>query len=140
MSQLFKLEVLTPERMFFSDTIESLIITTQTGQMGILANSTPMATAIVPGFIRVKKDGVWREASIADGFMEVKPDEVVVLCQLAMWPDEIIEEDIIMETNKETEILRQAQSLKEYELSKAAIARAFAQLRVKKHRETHIEF
>lgn len=132
MPQKFKLTVLTPERNFFEGDIESLIVTTQTGKMGVLKNNIPLVTCIVPGSLSMMIDGVWKQAIICDGFMEVRPDETIILCQIANWPDEIVEEEIEDELQREKEIARQAQSLKEYELSKAALSRTFAKLRVKK--------
>lgn len=132
MPEKFKLTVLTPERSFFVGDVESIIVTTQTGKMGVLKNNIPLVTSVVPGTLSLLTGGVWKEAVICDGFMEVRPDETVILCQLAYWPDEIVEQEVEQEIKKESEIARQAQSLKEYELSKAALSRTFAILKGKK--------
>ncbi|MDD3946610.1 MAG: ATP synthase F1 subunit epsilon [Clostridia bacterium] len=131
MSQ-FKLEILTPEKRFFHGPVDCLTVETSEGQLGILAHHEPVVIGLQPANIRIKVDGQWKEAANGYGFVEVRPDRTVVLCETMEWPEEIIlnrVQRIIEESNRK---LRAEKSRIEYKINKAALARAFARMRLAK--------
>ena len=89
MAENFKLEIITPYRVFFSGETEMLVVSSLDGELGILANHEPIVAATDIGPARVKIDGVWREAAMADGFLEVEYNKVTMLVGSAEWPEEI---------------------------------------------------
>ncbi|MEL7610483.1 MAG: ATP synthase F1 subunit epsilon [Bacillota bacterium] len=89
MAKKFNLIVLTPEREFYNGPAEELIVESLDGQIGVLADHTPMATALGVGMIRIKNDDRLFEAAHSEGFMEVRKDATVVLAQACEWPYEI---------------------------------------------------
>ena len=82
----FFLVVKTPEKTFFSDVAEELVVETPQGQIGILPNHMPMVVSITAGAMKIKQDGVWKEAFLSDGFMDINQSMVVVLADTAEWP------------------------------------------------------
>jgi F-type H+-transporting ATPase subunit epsilon len=89
MASTFLLEVVTPDRKFFTDNVQMVIIKTPDGEMGILKDHTPMVVAVAIGPIRIQKDGEWLEAVVSEGFMEIKQDKTVILVDTAERPNEI---------------------------------------------------
>lgn len=128
MADTFYLEILTPDRKFFWGDVESIIVKTPTGEMGILKDHMPLVVLIDTGAIQIKKDGEWFEAVLSQGFMEVKQNKVVILIDTAEWPDEIdMNRAKAAKERAEERILRKA-SHTEYIQSKAALERAMARL------------
>ncbi len=127
----FKLEVLTPEREFFKGRAEALTVELPDGQLTVLADHIPMVAVLKPGAMRVKREGTWRICFVSEGFMEVRPDEVLVYSQTCEYPDEIDRRRAQEALERAQERLRQRQSFIEHKATQATIARAMARLRVK---------
>ncbi|MBE6834960.1 MAG: ATP synthase F1 subunit epsilon [Ruminococcaceae bacterium] len=89
MSNLFKLEILTPKREFFNSEVEALTFTSTDGERTILAGHAPMISTLGIGTLKIKQDGEWKTAFQSEGFVEVRPDEVLVFSQLCEWDSEI---------------------------------------------------
>jgi F-type H+-transporting ATPase subunit epsilon len=89
MNQNFKLEVITPYRVFFSGSAEMVIVHTDDGEIGILAGHEPIVASVVIGSGRILIDGVWRDAALSEGFLEVEGNRVSVLVGAAEWAEEI---------------------------------------------------
>ena len=132
MASEFHLEIVTPERKFFSGNVEMVILKTPEGEMGILKDHMPMVVAVAIGPIRIKKDGQWLEAVLTEGFMEIKQDKTVILADTAEWPDEIDVNRAEAAKQRALERLQRQLSEAEYIRSRAALARALARLKVGK--------
>ena len=128
----FKLEIITPERDFFSGECESLVVTTVNGEMGILADSLPLAAILADGGIRIRQKNKWMKAFTGTGFIKVNKSGASVLVRSAEWPYEIKESDAEEDIGRLKEQLKKKQSVKEYKMAKAELARQLARLRVKK--------
>lgn len=131
MAKQFHLEIHTLDRDFFEGDIESLVITTLTGEMGILYNTLPFLTTLANGSIRIMQNGKWMEAVLSEGFVEVFNKRVTIMSHSAYWPHELNEDAIKRQIDQTTAILKKQQSYREYKLAKAQLARQFAQLRLK---------
>ncbi|WP_010246340.1 ATP synthase F1 subunit epsilon [Acetivibrio cellulolyticus] len=128
MSETFYIEILTPDRKFFWGDVETVIVKTPSGEMGILKDHMPIVVVIDIGPIKIKKDGEWIDAVLSQGFMEVKQNKAIILVDTAEWPDEIdINRANAAKERAEERILRKA-SQTEYIQSKAALAKAMARL------------
>ncbi|MFA5032326.1 MAG: F0F1 ATP synthase subunit epsilon [bacterium] len=82
----FKLEIVTVERLSFSDNVNVLVAPGVNGQLGILPNHAPLMTILEPGELIIKKGSEETYWAITGGFLEVRPDKVIVLadaCELA---------------------------------------------------------
>lgn len=132
MAREFHLNVLTPERQFFSGPVEQVIVETPAGRMGVLAGHVAMVAAVSIGEVHIKPAGEdWKRAFSSDGFMEIRPDGVVLVSQTMEWPEEIDERRAREAYERAQERLRQKQSIQEYHATMSSLARAMARLRVK---------
>ena len=83
------LDIVTAERMVYSDNVDMVIAPGFEGQLGILPHHTPLMTTLLPGELRVKKGDEEVSLAISGGFLEVRPDRVVVLADAAERAEEI---------------------------------------------------
>lgn len=91
-ANIFKLEVITPDRIFYTGEAQMVELTTTEGDVGIYAEHIPMTAIVAPGILTIteSKDSV-KEASLLEGFIEIMPDQITILAQSCEWPDEIDE-------------------------------------------------
>ncbi|MFC2007146.1 F0F1 ATP synthase subunit epsilon [Chloroflexota bacterium] len=84
-----RLDIVTAERVVYSEDVEAVIAPGVEGQLGILPKHTPLMTTLQAGELRIKKDSDEISLAITGGFLEVRPDKVVVLADAAERADEI---------------------------------------------------
>ena len=135
----FELEITPPERAFFKETVQMVVLPGENGELGVLAGHAPLVLVLKSGSVRIKQNGQWRECVTADGYAMVDRKRVLLLCQLAEWPEEINERLTREEEQREKEKLRQAQSKREFVVTKANLAHAMARLRALSHRSINNE-
>ena len=85
----FRLEVLTPERQFFDGEVEQIIVEACDGRLSVLAGHAPMVAPLADGTLVLRQSGQERRAFHSMGFLEVRPDRVLVFAQACEWPEEI---------------------------------------------------
>lgn len=132
MASTFFLEIVTPDRTFFSEEVEMVVLKTPEGEIGILHGHQPMVLAVAIGPIKIKRNGEWLEAVITDGFMEVKQEKTVILVDTAEWPEEIDINRAKAARLRAEERLQSRISQVEYYRSQNALAKALARLKVSK--------
>ena len=84
-----RLDIVTAERVVFSEEVEVVIAPGVQGQLGILPHHAPLMTTLEPGELRVRKGGEETSLAISGGFLEVRPDRVIVLADAAERDEEI---------------------------------------------------
>lgn len=84
-----KLEIISPDKIVFTGDVEMLILRTIDGEMGILPQHTPLIAGLVPHVMKAKIDGQENLIACLGGFVEVKPDHIVILASAAELPVEI---------------------------------------------------
>ncbi|MGB9721105.1 MAG: F0F1 ATP synthase subunit epsilon [bacterium] len=85
----FRLEIVTPERLVYSQDIDVLTVPTVQGEISILAKHVPLVSIISPGEIKIKKDGEIEYIAITGGFVQVLPHKVIILADAAERAEEI---------------------------------------------------
>lgn len=86
----FQLEVISPERVFYTGDVEMVELTTTEGDIGIYADHIPLTTIVAPGVLTITEEAnELKEAAVLEGFMEVTQDKVTILAQSCEWPEEI---------------------------------------------------
>jgi F-type H+-transporting ATPase subunit epsilon len=83
------LEIVTPERLAYSDEVDSVNCPGIEGQLGILPHHAPLLTTLGVGELRIRKGGQEELFAIAGGFLQVRPDKVVVMAETADLASEI---------------------------------------------------
>ena len=74
-----KVEIVTAERLVFSDDVNVVVAPGVEGQLGILPHHTPLMTMLQPGELLLRKDKEEIYMAITGGFLEVRPDKVIIL-------------------------------------------------------------
>jgi len=130
MPTAFQLDILTPERLFYSGPAEGVTVVTPDGELCVLARHAPLVTPLEIGSIRLNIEGEWKEAFVSEGFMEVGHSRTVIFTQACEWPEDIDAKRAQEALQRERERLRQQTSIREQKSSQIALARAMARLRV----------
>ena len=130
---LFQLDILTPERSFYSGPAEGVVVNTPDGELCVLANHVPLVTPLEIGTIRLHIGGEWKEAFLSEGFMETGKNRTVIFSQACEWPEEIDIRRAEEKLARAREALRQKTSTREHKSNQIALARAMARLRVTRH-------
>jgi F-type H+-transporting ATPase subunit epsilon len=86
-----QLEIVSPERRAFTDEVDMVMVPGIDGQLGILPHHTRLISVLGVGELRIKKGGTEQSLLISGGFVEVRPDKVIVMADLAEHSDEIDE-------------------------------------------------
>ena len=92
---IFKVEIITPDRVFFTGEADFLEFTAETGDLGVYKNHIPMTTVLAPGLVTIHNGDEEKVAAVHAGFAEILGDKVTLLAELAEWPDEIDEQRAI---------------------------------------------
>ena len=101
-SRFFDLEIITPDRVFWSGKASMLEMNTTEGQVGIYKKHIPMTMILQPGIVKIHLENEIKDAAIHAGFVEILPDKISMMAEVAEWPDEID-----LNRAKEAELVRQ---------------------------------
>lgn len=86
---LFQVEIITPDRIFYTGESDFIEFTTANGEIGVYKHHIPMTTVLAPGIVTLHKGDEERRAAVHAGFAEILGEKVTLLAELAEWPDEI---------------------------------------------------
>ena len=89
MADIFKIEIITPDRIFYEGEADFVEFTTAAGEIGVYANHIPMTTVLAPGIVTIHNGEEEVLAAVHAGFAEILGDKVTLLAEIAEWPDEI---------------------------------------------------
>jgi F-type H+-transporting ATPase subunit epsilon len=82
-------EIVTQERLVYSDQVDMVVLDGEEGRMGILPNHSPLLATLQVSEMRVKKGQQEETFALGGGVLEVRPDCVTVLADVAEHADEI---------------------------------------------------
>ena len=133
----FHLEILSPERSFYTGDCVSLVVPISDGMIGIQAGRAPLTAAIQDGEVHFTlPDGTRRVCAVSAGMVDVSRNDARILCESALAPEEIDAEAERQALEEARLALAERMAYKDYILSQLAFARAFNNLRVKRKSET----
>lgn len=89
-----QLDIVTPEKKIFSDSVDTVILPGAEGELGILPQHAGLVTALQPGELRYTRQGKEETLAIGSGFAEVTQTKVIVLTDSALGEAEIDEEQV----------------------------------------------
>jgi F-type H+-transporting ATPase subunit epsilon len=84
-----QLEIVTPERLAYSEMVDSVVLPGSEGELGVLPHHAPLVTMLGVGELRIRKGGAEESFAIVGGFLQVLPDRVVVMAETADLASEI---------------------------------------------------
>jgi len=119
---MFDLEIVTPDRLFFSEKVEMVIVRGLEGDLAVLKGRTPITTPLKIGQVRITQNGKERIAAVVNGYISVLGDTTTIVTEAAEWPEEIDvkraeeakrrAEELIQKANDDIDIMRAELALK----------------------------
>ncbi len=127
---MIKLEIVTPEKKVFDETVDSVTVPTATGEVGILPNHAPLISSLKSGILSFANKGASEKMVVSGGFVEVSTNKVSVLTDIAEKADEIDVEAARAEREAAQKVLSGAFSgtEEEFEVEKERLERAQARI------------
>jgi F-type H+-transporting ATPase subunit epsilon len=130
------LNVVSAEDMLFSGIVERMQVTGSEGELGIYPGHAPLLTSLSPGMVRLVKDhGDEEMIYIAGGMLEVQPNNVTVLADVALRAEDLDESAAQEAKKKAEEHIANPGADFDYAEAAAELAKAVAQLRLIKLRK-----
>ena len=129
------LQIVTPEKKAFEGDVDEVIVPGSEGELGILPHHAPLISLLGQGVLRLKQGGQEQEFAIFGGFLQVRPDRVVVLAETADMGSEI-DLERAQRARREAEKMLQGGLAEEIDLSlaRAALQRALIRIRIAERR------
>jgi F-type H+-transporting ATPase subunit epsilon len=129
------LEIVTPERLAYSDEVDAVVLPGSEGELGVLPHHTPLVSMLGIGELRIRKGGAEESFAIVGGFLQVRPDKVVVMAETADMASEI-DLERAQEARREAERALESGYHEGADLSaaRAALQQALLRIRVAERR------
>jgi F-type H+-transporting ATPase subunit epsilon len=130
-----QLEIVTPERLAYSDQVGAVVLPGSEGELGVLPHHTPLVSMLGIGELRIRKGGSEESFAIVGGFLQVRPDKVVVMAETADMASEI-DLERAQEARREAERALESGYHEGADLSaaRAALQQALLRIRVAERR------
>ena len=126
------LKVITPEKIIFDDTVTSVYLDTEKGQIGILPHHADFVTKVKPGSMRISTGGKNTLMVTGEGLLQMQDNKVTILTDLAE-ESSAIDEKSAEDARKRAELaLTEKLSDEEYVETIAILERSLAKLKVKR--------
>jgi len=129
-----KLDIVTAERLVYSDEVDILVAPGIDGELGILPHHVPLMTVLKAGEMRARKGGDEIFWAISGGFLEVRPDRIIVLADTAERDDEIDLARAEEAKRRAEERLKERTITIDASRAEAALQRSLARLKVGQRR------
>jgi len=130
-----KLEIVTAERIVFADDVDIVVAPGREGELGILPHHAPLMTTLAAGELVAKKANEEYSLAISGGFLEVRPDRVIVLADSAERAEEIDIARAEAAKRRAEERLAHPTSEVDTARAEAALHRALARIEVVQRRQ-----
>lgn len=132
---MIHLEIITPERIVFSEEVDFVVLPGAEGELTILPNHTPLFTKIRPGEVRLRRGGKDFYLAVTGGFLEVAPQsQVTILADYAVRSEEIEIARAEEAKRRAEETMREKKSEQEFIIAEAELRRALLELKVARRR------
>ncbi|MFQ5988230.1 MAG: F0F1 ATP synthase subunit epsilon [Dehalococcoidia bacterium] len=130
-----KFEIVTAERVVYSDDVDVVIAPGIEGQLGILPSHAPLLTMLQPGELVVRKEGEETAIFVSGGFLEVMQNRVTVLADVAERAEEIDIARAEEAKRRAEEGLRLRPPEMDHAAAEAALRRAMVRLKIAERRK-----
>lgn len=132
MADLFKLRIITPDRVFYEGEAEMVEFNTTEGEIGIYKKHIPMTIIIKPGILTITEESETKTAALHAGFAEILPDQVTIMAEIIEWPVEIDQERAEQAKERAEERLQNKTPETDIARAETALLRAMARIEVLK--------
>ena len=124
------LEIVTPERRLVSEVADEVVLPGSEGSLGVLPGHTPLLTTLGIGELTYRRGGDRRYLAIAWGFVEVLPDRVSVLAEIAERAEGIDRERAAAARDRALQRLRERTAETDFKRAQVALQKALIRLQV----------
>jgi F-type H+-transporting ATPase subunit epsilon len=130
------LEIVTPEARVYSESVDTVVIPTVEGEIGILPGHIPLVAQVGAGELRATKGGVTQLLVVGGGFAQVSGEKVSILADSAINVEKIDENAVADAIKRAEEALKNKDSLAaaEVERLEGIVRFSVAQLGIKRRR------
>jgi F-type H+-transporting ATPase subunit epsilon len=135
MADTLRLEIITPLEIAFAEDVHMVTLPGVEGEMGIYPHHMRLITQIVPGEIIVNKNGEDRSLAVGEGLVDISATRVSIVTDMAIASEKIDEAKLEEARQRAEARLREKISDEEVATVNASLARALAQLQVKRRRK-----
>ena len=127
----FSLKIIASDKVFYDGKCGIVIVPALDGEQAIMAHHEDMVIATRVGEVRFKEQEQddWKKAVVGIGFVHIAYNRVTMLVDTAERPEDIDEVRARQAMERAEEQLRQKQSIEEYHVSQASLARAMIRLK-----------
>ncbi|MGZ8513597.1 MAG: F0F1 ATP synthase subunit epsilon [Candidatus Limnocylindrales bacterium] len=133
------LEIVTPERLAYSDEVDAVNLPGSEGELGVLPHHAPLVSMLGVGELRIRKGGTEESFAIVGGFLQVRPDKVVVMAETADMASDIDLEKAHEARRSAERLLEEAAPADTANLAAARAALQHALLRIRVAERRHRE-
>ena len=126
------LEIVTPEKKAYVGEVDSVIIPTANGELGVLPGHVPLMTMVQPGHLQVTNDGATEHLAVGEGFTEITGKKVIILTDTALTEDQINEVSVEEAIARAEKALQEKVSPEEEAALRAGIQKSLVQLNLKR--------
>lgn len=135
----FSLKIIASDKVFYNGKCSIIIVPALDGEEAVMAHHEDVVIATQVGEIRFREDeeSEWRHAVVGIGFVHIANNRVTMLVDTAERPEDIDEVRAKQALERAQEQLRQNQSIQEYHVSQASLARAMIRLKEIGRNEIH---
>jgi F-type H+-transporting ATPase subunit epsilon len=130
------LEIVTPEARVYSESVDTVVIPTVEGEVGILPGHVPLVTQVGAGELRVTKGSVTQLLVVGGGFAQVTGEKVSILADSAIQEEKIDENAVADAMKRAEDALKAKETLAPAEIERleGVVRFAVAQLGAKRRR------
>jgi F-type H+-transporting ATPase subunit epsilon len=129
------LQIVTPERLAYEGDVDAVVCPGIEGELGVLPHHAPLLTTLGVGELRIRRGGEEEFFAIAGGFLQVRPDKVVVMAETAdMAADIDIEKAQEARREAEQALAEGFEEPADLARARAALQRALLRIRVAERR------
>ncbi|MBX6771556.1 MAG: F0F1 ATP synthase subunit epsilon [Chloroflexi bacterium] len=129
-----QLDVVTAERVVYSDAVDSVVAPGTLGELGILPGHAALVTTLQPGELRVRKGTDEIDLAISGGFLEVRHDRVLILADTAERAEEIDIERAQAAQERALRLIQERRERADLIQAEAALRRSRVRLKVARRR------
>lgn len=130
----FLLEIITPQRRAFSETVDAVSVPSSMGTLGVLAHHEPLFCSLVEGEIKITSGSKEFFLAIGGGFMEISEGKVSILVSRAVHADELNEAELKKATEDAKKAIERAGKGEELSSAQAMLRRSILELKVLQRR------
>jgi F-type H+-transporting ATPase subunit epsilon len=136
MAATLRLEIVTPDATAYSEDVQMVTLPGSEGELGIYPNHVPLLTTLLPGELRVLKDGRETFLAVGEGFVEIRGERVSVLTDVALEASSIDENAAEAAIARAQAAMKEDHSAEDVAGLQATMQKALAQLHVKRRRHS----